>query len=64
MRLVLVLGSGNVDRLYREVEGKEDLSSPSLAKENMFNEWVSCFDAEVVIERWTDPAPRMVPTVD
>ena len=63
MPLELGLGSGNVDRLYKEcgVEGRGDSSSSS--KEGMFNERISCFDVEVAVELRTDPE-RTVPTVD
>ena len=65
MRLELGLGSCNVDRLYREERGlecREDSSSPS--KEGMFNERTSCSDEEVAVWLPTDPASRMVLTVD
>jgi hypothetical protein len=65
MRLELGTGSGNVDRLYTEergVEGRGDSSSSS--KEGMFNKRISCFDVGVAVELRTDPASRIVPTVD
>jgi hypothetical protein len=59
------LGLRSVNGLYAEERGVECRGDSSASsKGGMFNKRVSCLDVEVVVERRTDLALPMVPTVD